>query len=115
MISKQNLKDHMKITFAEKCAWRAMYVKVGHTQVFYIGVDPNNGVKPKLFGGIAVGSWYSWLKPHGFNFRLTLPWVGWTGSTNPVRMYFYKKLHSFWFAVDGRYTNSVGKKTMQQP
>lgn len=93
----------MKIAFAEKCQWRAMYVRFGDRQVFHIGVDPNYGVKPTLFGGFGIGSWNSWIKPHGFNFRLPLPWMAWNGSENRVRMFFYNLFTRFWHSVDGRF------------
>jgi hypothetical protein len=93
----------MRIHFAESCAWRAMYVRIGDRQVFHLGVDPNDGVKPKLFGGFAFGSWDSWLKPYGFNFTLPLPWARWTGSSNPIRLFLCRLSSRFWHAVDGRY------------
>lgn len=87
----------MGINFAQKCAWRAMYVSVGGRQVFYIGVDPMNGVNPVLFGGVLRKG-----------FRVRLPAVKWKSTGGAVWLFFYKLSSKFWLAVDGRYSSRSG-------
>jgi hypothetical protein len=56
---------------AEKCAWRALYVRVNGRQVAHIGIDAHRGFAahgPELFGGIGRG--YTDYRQH----RIRLPW-----------------------------------------
>lgn len=62
----------MKIVFAEKCAWHALYVYGGNGAYgsplrFSIGIDPTFGPGAKLFGAIGwrmscvgkrIGAWH---------------------------------------------------------
>lgn len=100
----------MKIQFAEKCAWRAIYVQtdLGY-RFFHIGVDPNDGVQPKCFGRVSVRLP---VRNHdgryllNWGWRFTLPWVAW-GSTYRKPHWFwlplYKVMRRFWHNVDGRF------------
>jgi hypothetical protein len=92
------------ITRAEKCAWRALYIRYGTTQIAHIGVDPNDGNRPQLFGGIAgrrdcTGGRKATL----FSFRVGLPTMHWRSNMGPVRLAIYKAVRRFWHNVDGRY------------
>lgn len=77
------------------CAWRAVYLYVGAQQVAHLGVDPGDGVKPKLFGGLDVGPVHS--------FRVALPAVRWRNEMSPLRMRAYQLSKAFWHNVDGRF------------
>ena len=82
----------MQIQTAGGCAWRALYLSLNGRQIAHIGVDPNNGVTPQLFGG------FRWK-----SFRLPLPTLRWKWPCSGVRMFAYRMVHQFWFNVDGRY------------
>jgi hypothetical protein len=100
----------MKITFAEKCAWRAMYVTAFGKQIFRIGIDPTTEYGPKFF--IASG-----LFGHrGYRgLRITLPHIkwGWASQYGPrkwhsyllptfIRTVLYRASSKFWHSFDGR-------------
>ncbi len=80
------------VEFAEKCAWRAAYLFVDGRQVAHIGVDPDHGVRPKLFAKVA-----------GRSFRFNLPRVPWRQDASPLYLHAYRMSASFWHNVDGRY------------
>jgi hypothetical protein len=86
--------------------------------VAYIGVDPNNGVKPTLFGGVDL-RWdmrfrlaYKLIRLSvGVNglslafhmFRLPLPYLPWRSSAGKLYREAYKLSSRFWHNMDGRY------------
>lgn len=39
----------LKYEFAEKCAWRAIYISAGCQQIAYLGIDPTAS-RPNIFG-----------------------------------------------------------------
>ncbi len=86
------MKKRLEVVRAEKCAWRARYVYVNGNQVAHIGVDPHDGNKPQVFGGI--GPW---------NFRIRLPTLPWRINAGPLYVRAYQLVRKFWFGVDGRY------------
>lgn len=57
----------MRVKFAEKCAWRAVYVYHKDVQIAYLGFDPESS-RPRLFG--AIGNKrrdfvkINWVVPH---------------------------------------------------
>lgn len=82
----------LKLLTAAGCAWRALYLNHNEKQVAHIGVDPNHGVKPKLFGRVG-----------DFSFRIGLPWMPFKHPAHPIYMRAYKLSSQFWHGVDGRY------------
>lgn len=82
----------LEIKNAGGAEWRARYVYVNERKVAHIGVVPNNGVNPELFGSLA-----------GKEFRLPLPTVKWKHPCNPLRFAAWKVVHTFWHNMDGRY------------
>lgn len=104
----------MSITFASKCAWRAVYVSrelpdgYGRHQFFHVGIDPTTDRGPKLFG--AVSNPFSRGGPRersrfGFHFqwRVSLPSVRWVYPMSPTRLFFYRLSSQLWHGLDGRY------------
>jgi len=83
------------------CAWRAVYLYVGNQQVAHLGVDPGDGVTPKIFGGVNVGLVHSFRLIHSF--RVALPAVRWRNEMSPLRMRVYRLSKAFWHNVDGRF------------
>ncbi len=81
------------IEFAEKCAWRAAYLFVDGRQVAHIGVDPNHGVRPRLFVMVGGGRSHNFL----------LPRVPWKQDASLLYLHAYRLSASFWHNVDGRY------------
>lgn len=77
---------------AKGCAWRARYLYLNGRQIAHIGVDPNNGVKPKAFGGVG-----------GMSFRFTLPWVAWRYNASPLLRPLERMSSWFYHNLDGRY------------
>ncbi len=99
----------MKIQFAKMCAWRAIYFKTAAGyQFFHIGVDPNDGVKPALFGRITIRSW-NWKpgdKFFRFGWRIPLPTILWASWYRRPSWFWQNAYHvskKFWHRVDGRY------------
>lgn len=73
-------------------AWRARYLYVDGRKVASIGVTPNEGVTPQLFGSVL-----------GKEFRFPLPTLSWKNPCHPLRMKAYVAVRTFWHNVDGRY------------
>lgn len=82
----------VELETARGCAWRARYLRVNGRQVAHLGVDPNDGTRPQLFGRIFARS-----------FRFALPTVHWKHPMSPLRSRLYGAVHLFWHMVDGRY------------
>ncbi len=82
----------LKIMAATKCAWRARYLYINDRKVAYIGIDPNEGVNPQMFGGII-----------GKTFRFRLPSLSWKYPCSSIRTAAYKAVRTFWHNMDGRY------------
>lgn len=82
----------VEVADAGGASWRARYLYVNGSKVAHIGVTPNGGTKPQLFGSVA-----------GREFRLPLPTVRWKYPCSPLRMAAYKVVHQFWHNMDGRY------------
>lgn len=97
----------MKVMDGGGAAWRARYLYCDDTLVCHIGIDPNGGTNPVLFGGI--GGW--WIKrkrwiPHLW-WRIPLPRIPWRWvmetDYDPFCIFFYKLFSRFWHGMDGRY------------
>lgn len=73
-------------------AWRARYIMINGRKVAHIGVDPNGGTRPEMFGSLL-----------GREFRFSLPTLHWKYPASPLRMRAYKLTSAFWHNVDGRY------------
>ncbi len=84
----------IEIKTAKECAWRALYLRVNGQQIAHVGVDPNNGTRPVLFGGCDL------LWRH---FRIRLPSVPWRSNAGKVYSCAYTISQRFWFGVDGRF------------
>lgn len=101
----------MRITFADRCAWRCVYVHNEAGQlVARLGVDPNDGVKPRLLVGIPLFRRRFQKAPNGTRWacrgcRIPLPYVRWKSlmSERPVRRFFWRISQWFWHGLDGRY------------
>ncbi len=106
----------MRVTFARRCAWRAIYLSTngsqdwGPFQFAHLGVDPNNGSRPQVFGEFpfwARRTCTGRLVARVFRFRLPLPRIpwGWCMATKYARpvVWAYSLSHRFWHRVDGRY------------
>ena len=88
----------IEIERAKGCAWRALYVRVNGTQVVHIGVDPNNGTRPQMFGGFFLS------REKQGRFRFRLPTVHWhDAQKSEHHMRAYCVMRDFWHNVDGRY------------
>jgi hypothetical protein len=96
----------IKIQFAERCAWRAVYISWTATEtrgyslvplgiekrILTLGVDPEPG-KPKVFGCV-----------FGRDFRFRVPLLfPWKSTTNRLRVWLYQKENRLWHSLDGRY------------
>lgn len=82
----------IRIATSQGAAWRGVYAYCGQTQIVRLGVDPNGGTRPELFG--ALGRW---------SFRLRLPLIAWRYPCGPLRMRLYQAQGAFWAGMDGRY------------
>lgn len=83
----------VSFSFANGCAWRAVYVRINDRQVFSIGVDPVvTDRAPTLFGAVL-----------GRSFRVRLPHLRWKYQANPVRAFAARMSSRFWVSLDGRY------------
>ena len=96
------------VSFADGCAWRAVYVRwtaverqgcyvvpTGRERrLLTLGIDPNDGTKPQVFGNVL-----------GLDFRFRLPVLRWSMRVVSCRplYWFYRKQSAFWHRVDGRY------------
>ena len=78
-------------------AWRARYLRINGTQRCYIGVDPNDGVTPQLFGG------YFLHRELQGSFRIPLPTVRFKHPCSPLEARVYGIVRRFWHNMDGRY------------
>lgn len=87
-----NLKMKVEVVGAGGSAWRGRYLYVNDRKVAHLGVDPDHGVKPRLFGSVM-----------GKEFHLPLPTLHFKSPASPLRMATYKAVHRFWHNVDGRY------------
>lgn len=85
-----------KILDGGGAAWRALYVYVKGRQLAHIGIQPDNGVKPTLFGGVGFA-------PKQYNFRVPLPTIRWKYPHGKVWLRAYKFSQEFWHGMDGRY------------
>ena len=96
----------MKVTKAEKCAWRARYFYFKwkgsiymSTCNFYIGIDPET-TKPELFFG------YMLNREHQGKGRLPLPHFPWRWCMkfhyHPAITFLYQCSSRFWLGMDGR-------------
>ena len=86
----------ISIQFAERSAWRAVYVYLRGAQVFHLGVDPNIGRQsrgPEFFGGLPMAR-LAW--------RLPLPAYRWRYPMNRLQRAVFNLSQRFWHAVDGR-------------
>lgn len=102
----------MEIKFAEKCAWRAVYVSrelsdsYGRHQFFHIGIDPTIGSGPACFGAIS-NPWVRGAPKNRFRFhiswRFKLPTIQWKYNAGPLRRWAYLKVAGFWHRMDGRF------------
>lgn len=86
----------LTIKFAERCAWRAVYVyrnrkDGGQRKVFHISVDPTFSTGPKCSGSILSFSWC-----------FTLPHLKWKYPAGPVRRWAQNLSSRFWSSLDGR-------------
>ncbi len=93
---------------AERCAWRAVYLYWGDTQVFAVGVDPSardDVISPELFWRCGAATILRRIVKGSHRVRLPhVPW-SWCARTNyawPV-MLLYRLSSWFWSGVDGRY------------
>lgn len=98
----------MKVIFAEKCAWRGIYLHRNNgRQIFRITVDPGIG---SSFGIPTIN--IAFMGRQGF--RCNLPHIPWRwvmkGNYSKFRTALYKLSQRFWFAVDGRYTRAYRKE-----
>jgi hypothetical protein len=84
------LSHKLELVKAEGCAWRARYLNLDGRQIAHIGVDPNQGVNPSLFGSIA-----------GRSFRFKLPTVPWKCDASPLYLRAYKVSSAFWCGMNG--------------
>lgn len=101
------------MTFAVNyCGWRAVYLSRALSdgcesahQFFHVGIDPNNGTRPQMFGAIA--SPFKRRGPGSFHlkFRFGLPHVPWRyyDALGPVSRVAYRISSRFWHRMDGRY------------
>lgn len=97
----------MKIAFADKCAWRAVYVYAGDRQLFRIGIDPTADTGPQFFGAILDRS-----------IRFTLPHVKYRHAAycrprflRPVMFELWRVSDRFYRRLDGRYRLRLSTKT----
>lgn len=89
---------NIEIERARDCAWRALYLRVNGTQIAHIGVDPNHGTRPQMFGGVSLSR-----TRHG-EFRVNLPTIHWYDARKSEHhMRAYRVVRAFWHNVDGRY------------
>jgi hypothetical protein len=106
----------MQITFASMAAWRALYIARANTsdgygrhQFFHIGIDPNDGIRPTLFGGF-VNPWNR--RGFSFRWRVPLPHVKWkNGGGSRFHLFLYGISHKFWHKMDGRFGWGTGVPT----
>ncbi len=91
----------IKVSFAERCAWRAVYIYLQGKQVAHLGVDPRDGVRPQVFGGIAGGvtSETNW----SHSFRLNIPTLRFKHPSTALYSKAYSLTSRFWHKVDGRF------------
>ena len=64
---------------------------------FFVGIDPDHGNKPTLFGG-----WYISRNRQG-RFRFRLPSLRWQYQQKGVRKWAWWLSAKFWHHMDGRY------------
>lgn len=83
---------NIEVRDAGGAAWRARYVYRGGRKVAHLGIDPNDGVKPTLFGSVG-----------GRSFRVGLPTVPWRVGAGRLYLSAYKASRWFWHGMDGRY------------
>lgn len=112
----------IQVKFAEKSAWRAVYVYIGKMhgpgpysgfrehKIFHLGIDPNTiGPGPTLFGGF-----FPLPRRRGFDFRVKLPHISWTmvmrSNYNERLLKLYKLQQTFLHNLDGRYGWGSGYK-----
>jgi hypothetical protein len=94
----------MKVMFAEKCAWRAIYFYIGQRQVFHVGIDPSYSYGPNLFGGLEL-SWLTYYK----RWRIIIPHIRWRSGMNRFKLAIYRRQQWFWHKIDGRYGWGSGR------
>jgi len=79
------------------CQWRARYLYAfSRVPRFFVGIDPDYGNKPTLFGG-----WYVSRNRQG-RFRFRLPSLRWQHQQRGVRKWAWWLSHNFWHRMDGR-------------
>ena len=109
----------MSVTFAQKCAWRAVYFSrnlgdgYGRHQFFHFGIDPttqNSNGGPVFFGGLCdpqkrAGRHLTW--------RIGIPHFGWRYPTSYIYLWFYRMSSKFWHSLDGRYYQEQNEKHLE--
>ena len=89
------------------CAWRARYFYLfGRVPRFYIGINPDHGNKPTLFGGWFINRGpipYTKSRWRSGKFRLRLPSLRWQYQQKGVRKWAWWLSSRFWHQMDGRW------------
>lgn len=86
------MKFKIKIMDGGGAAWRARYVYVNGDKVAHLGIDPDGGRRPALFGSLA-----------GKEFRVNLPTVPWKYPSSALYLRAHKLSSEFWHGLDGRF------------
>lgn len=110
----------IQVKFAEKSAWRAVYVYIGKMhgpgpysgfrehKIFHLGIDPDSA-KPTIFGGV-----FPIPRHKGFSFRIGVPHISWNmvvrSNYNERLTKIYKLQQEFLSNLDGRYGWGSGYK-----
>lgn len=109
-------------SFAERCAWRAVYVYLGERQVFHVGIDPSAGPGPSFFAafhpfcGLGLrGRWpvfdsvRVWLYRLG-EVRFVVPHIRWRSGMPAWKLALYRRQGRILHGLDGRFGWGTGAK-----
>lgn len=87
----------MHVAFAERCAWRAVYVYQGTRQLGHIGIDPRGSSGPEVF--VSLG------RRH---LRFTLPHLRWRYPHGRVWSWAYGLQGRILLRIDSRFKAGRG-------
>ena len=86
----------LTVVFAERCAWRATYLRVNGVQRLHVGICPEISWA-EIFGGIYLTRNYQW----SFRFKVSL--TRFRYPMGPIRSLIYGWQSRILMGLDGRY------------